>query len=177
MLKLYCLTSSKNLNMKTKLFTYALLIINLIMISSCSKSSTTIPTSTTVTFQATLTGASETPANGSTATGSATFTYNTVTYILSGSVYFSGIIPTAAHIHKGAVGVAGGVIFPLGSVPMTSPISFTSVPLDATQRADLLANLYYVNIHSTAYPGGEIRGQLLQPTPSGNGGVGGNGGY
>jgi hypothetical protein len=165
--------------MKTKLFTSVLLLIIVIGISSCNKSST-LPTDTTVTFQVTLNGASETPANGSTATGTASFTYNTTTYVLSGTVSFQGITPTGAHIHKGAVGVAGSVIFPLGSTTITSPISFTSAPLDATQRADLLANLYYVNLHSTAYPGGEIRGQLIQPTSSGNnngGGNGGNGGY
>lgn len=161
--------------MKTQLFTYALLLT--IIISSCTKSSTLPVTNTNVTFLATLNGASETPANSSSATGTATFTYNTTTYVLSGTVTFLGITPTAAHIHKGAVGVPGGVIFPLGSAPITSPISFTSAPLDATQRADLMANLYYVNIHSTAYTDGEIRGQLIQQTTSSTSGGGGGGGY
>ena len=163
--------------MKTKLVTSTLLIIILIVMFSCSKSST-MPSATTTTFQATLNGASETPPNGSTATGTATFTYNSTTFVLSCSVYFTGITPNAAHIHYGAVGVAGPVVFPLGSSPITSPINFTSIPLDATQRAELLANQFYVNLHSTAYPNGEIRGQLLQANPSGNGGGGGgNGGY
>ena len=167
--------------MKTKLLTGELLIIIAIGIGSCSKNDSMLPTdNTTVTFQATLNGASETPANASTATGTASFTYNTVTYILSGTVTFQGITPIGAHIHKGAVGVAGNVIFPLGSTTITSPISFTSQPLDATQRADLLANSYYVNLHSTSYPNGEIRGQLLQSTSgssSNRGGGGGNSGY
>jgi hypothetical protein len=68
---------------------------------------------------------------------------------------------TASHIHKGAVGVSGDVIFGF-TPPITSPISYTSVALDATQEADLNANLYYVNIHSTAFPAGEIRGQLIK---------------
>ena len=161
--------------MKTQLFTSSLLIIYLTVILSCSKSST-MPANTTITFNATLTGASETPPNASAATGNATFTYNTVTYVLSGSVTFAGITATAAHIHYGAAGVAGPVVFPLGSSPITSPISFTSVPLTTTQSTELLANQFYVNVHSAAYPAGEIRGQLVQANPSGNGGGGGGGG-
>ncbi len=161
--------------MKTKIFTPSLLIIYLLIMISCSKSST-MPANTTITFNATLNGASETPPNASTGTGTAIFTYNTATNVLSGSVTFAGITATAAHIHYGAVGVAGPVVFPLGSSPITSPISFTSVPLTTTQSTELLANQFYVNVHSAAFPNGEIRGQLLQPNPTGNGG-GGGGGY
>ena len=147
--------------MKTSFFIFALILITAIGIDSCSKSSTSVA-DTTETYKATLNGVSETPGNASMATGTATFTYNTVTYILSGTVTFSGVTPNGAHIHKGAVGVAGGVIFSLGSAPFTSPISYTSVALDVTQRADLMANMYYINLHSTAFPGGEIRGQLVK---------------
>lgn len=148
--------------MKTKSFIYAAALLTVIGIGSCKKSSTdtTVPN---VTFVATINGASETPANASAATGTATFTYNPTTYMLSGTVSYNGITPSAAHIHKGAVGVAGAVIFPLGSAMLTSPISFTSsVALTDAQQADLMANLYYVNFHSTAFPGGEIRGQLMK---------------
>ena len=163
--------------MKTRLLNYApLLLLMAIVLGSCKKSST-MPASTTITFNATLTGASETPANASTATGSATFTYNTITYVLSGSVTFAGITATAAHIHYATAGVAGPVVFPLGTAPLTSPINFTSSPLTTTQIAELLANQFYVNIHSAAHPGGEIRGQLLQANPSSNSGGGGGGGY
>ena len=143
--------------MKKRLFYSVLLLLIVIGVGSCKKSDT-VMVNNKVTFTAALTGASETPANASTATGTGTFSYDKTTYILTGTVTFTGISPTGAHIHKGALGVAGGVIFPLGT---TSPISFTSPVLDATQQADLLANLYYVNIHSTAFPAGEIRGQLI----------------
>jgi len=146
--------------MKIKFLTYTMLLVTVIGIVSCSKSST-MPVDNTIKFQVTLNGANETPANASAASGTASFTYNPDTYILSGTVTFSGITPTGAHIHKGAVGVAGGVIFPL--TVTASPLVFTSSPLDATQRADLMANLYYVNLHSTAFTGGEIRGQLIKP--------------
>ena len=127
----------------------------------CAKSSTN-PTIANSTFVATLKGASETPANASTATGTATFTYNPTTYILSGTVTFTGIVATASHIHSGAVGVAGSVVFPLGGASPTSPISFTSGALTTQQQSDLMSGLYYVNVHSVAYPAGEIRGQLIK---------------
>ena len=114
-----------------------------------------------VKFVATINGASETPANASAATGTATLTFNKDTKIFSIVVNFSGITATASHIHKAAVGVPGSVIFGFTS-PITSPVNYTSVALDSTQQADLNANLYYVNIHSAAFPAGEIRGQLIK---------------
>ena len=155
--------------MKTIISTFVLLLTIVIGVTSCKKSDT-MPTSTTITFKATLNGTSETPTNTSMATGSATFTYDEATYILTGTITFTGITPSAGHIHKGAVGVAGGVIFPLTSGTITSPLSFTSPVLDATQRADLLAGLYYVNLHTAAFPSGEIRGQLVKQTTAGGSG-------
>ena len=148
-------------NMKAKYFVITALLIAGIGIGSCTKS-TSNPTIANVTFIATLNGASETPANASTASGTATFTYDPTTYILSGTVNFTGLVATAAHIHMGAVGVAGSVIFPLGSASPTSPISFTSSALTTQQQSDLMNGLYYVNVHSATFPGGEIRGQLVK---------------
>jgi hypothetical protein len=114
-----------------------------------------------VTFKATLTGSQEAPnPNASTATGTATLVFNTTTKIFTITVTHSITSPTNGHIHKGAAGVSGPPVFPFTS--FTSPISFTSTALDATQEADLFASLYYVNIHTAAYPGGEIRGQLIK---------------
>ena len=128
----------------------------LITAASCKKSE-----DPNVKFKATLNGAIETPANASTATGTATLTFNKDTKIFTVVVNYSGVTATNAHIHKGDVGVAGAVVFGF-TAPLTSPINYTSVALDATQEADLNANLYYVNIHSAAFPGGEIRGQLIK---------------
>lgn len=137
----------------------AIVLLSVLLIAgSCKKSDTT---STDVVFKAVINAASETPANASTATGTATLTFNTTTKIFSIVVNFTGITATAAHIHKGEVGVPGGVIFGF-TAPITSPINYTSAALDASQEADLNANLYYVNIHSAAFPAGEIRGQLIK---------------
>jgi len=172
--------------MKIKFFTNSLLFATVILISSCSSKSSVIPAATSSMFTATLNGASETPANASPATGTASFTYNPNTHFLSGTVTFTGIATatTVAHIHKGAVGVAGSPVFTLEAAgPFASPIDYTSPALTSAQFGDLAGGLYYVNIHSTAFPDGEIRGQLiLQGTNGGygggtGGGGGGGGGY
>jgi hypothetical protein len=146
--------------MKNVLFVCAIVLLS-VGFYSCKKSSDSTPApDPNVTYKATITGASEVPANASTATGTATLTFNTSTKIFTIAVTFTGVTAINGHIHKGAVGTSGGVIFPFSS--FTSPISYTSAALDATQEADLTAGLYYVNLHSTAFPGGEIRGQLIK---------------
>lgn len=130
----------------------------LLTVSSCKKDDT--KNNNDVIFKATLTGANETPPNSSAATGNATLTFNQATSTFDIVVTYSGVVATGAHIHKGATGVPGGIIFPFS--PAASPINYTSAPLDSTQKADLFANMYYVNVHSTAFPAGEIRGQLTK---------------
>ncbi len=113
-----------------------------------------------IAFKATLTGAQEVPATPSTRTGEAILVYDSIAKVFVLSVTHNVPTPTNGHIHKGAIGVSGGVIFPFTS--FTSPINYVSPKLDASQEADLKAHLYYVNIHTAAYPGGEIRGQLIR---------------
>lgn len=137
-----------------------------------------------------LTGSREVPSNGSTATGSATVSYNDVTLILSVSVLFSGLTggpATAAHIHCClGPGVASGIAigftdFPnatSGNYSRTFDLNTTGV-FNATflannggtaagARAALLSGLTayrgYVNIHNADFPGGEIRGDFV-PEP------------
>lgn len=166
--------------MKTRSITHLLLLSAVIVFFSCSKSSNSLPLVSNSTFMATLLGSSETPPDTSAATGTATFTFNPTTNILTGSITFSGFgtATTVAHIHLGAVGVAGNPVFTIeASGPFTSPISYTSPALTTAQVADLMAGNYYVNIHTVKFPNGEIRGQLLlQGSSGGGGGTGGGGG-
>ena len=74
---------------------------------------------------------------------------------------------TGAHIHLGAAGVAGNIIFSLtASGDSTGTITGTDTLTEA-QETDLLAGNMYVNVHSKKFPAGEIRTQLV-PTASGN---------
>lgn len=153
--------------MKTKFLIPVLFLVAIIGLASCEDE--VITPKNTVTFTATLNGANEVPPNASMAMGTATFKYDTVTHKLSGTVTFSGMTATASHIHKGDTAVAGPVVIPLDvTPPVTSPITLEPTLLDSTQRADLMSGMYYVNIHSEAYPAGEIRGQLVKKSSWGN---------
>lgn len=138
------------------------LSIGLLMCSflSCDDDDDDVITPQTTTFQATLNGTSEVPANASTATGTSTLVFNNSTKTFTVTTNYTGLVVTNAHIHKGAVGVSGPPVFPFTT--FTSPITFTSAALTAAEEADLFAGLYYVNLHSTLYPNGEIRGQLIK---------------
>lgn len=157
--------------MKTKHLFPVLFVLAVIGFASCDDDDEVVtPDNNIVTFTTTINGANEVPANTSTATGTGTFKYDKTTYKLSGTVTFSGMTATSSHIHKGAAGEAGPVVIPLDvTAPVTSPITLEATVLDSTQRADLMKNLYYVNIHSEAFPGGEIRGQLTAKTTTNSG--------
>jgi hypothetical protein len=130
---------------------------------SCKKDDDTLPSDSNVKFAATLTGTQEVPTpNSSTATGSATANFNKDTKILTINMTYTGVTATNMHIHKGATGVGGDVLYRLGTAPFSSPVSYTSPALPSGQEDSLMNNLYYLNIHSAAFPGGEIRGQLLK---------------
>jgi hypothetical protein len=114
---------------------------------------------------ASLNGASEVPANASTATGTAVLAMNPVTGQVAGFIRTTGIVGIAAHFHSGAVGVNGPVVVglvetPLGSGLWTIPAGST-LPVPQTQAALFNIGSLYYNVHSTLFPGGEIRGQII----------------
>jgi hypothetical protein len=106
-----------------------------------------------------LSGAQEVPAVTTVASGTGVFTVNDDLSI-SGNVKTTGVKATAAHIHEGAPGANGGVAVPLtmkGENEWTVP---DGTKLTAAQMQALKAGNLYVNVHSDAHKGGEIRGQL-----------------
>ena len=85
--------------------------------------------------------------------------------MLDFDIVFSGLLAPeiAAHFHGPAMpGQNAGVLFGL---PPGSPKIGSVGPLSAQQQSDLLDGLWYVNIHSSQFPGGEIRGQVV-PEPA-----------
>jgi hypothetical protein len=105
-----------------------------------------------------LSGDQEVPPVKSSSSGSGTITINDDGSV-SGSVTASGFTPTAAHIHEGKAGANGKVI-----VPFTKEGDKFTAPAGAKLSADQMkafkAGELYVNIHSAAHPGGEVRAQL-----------------
>jgi hypothetical protein len=115
------------------------------------------------TFKATLDGKSEVPANTSAGTGTADVNYDAATKKMTWKLTYSGLSgpATAAHFHGPAeAGKNAGVKVPIAN-PITSPVE-GSATLTDEQAADLVAGKYYVNIHTVANPGGEIRGQVTK---------------
>jgi hypothetical protein len=101
------------------------------------------------------------PTNSSTATGSLDGTYDKVTRELRWKLNYSGLTgpATAAHIHGPAMpGQNAGVVIPF---PTPATGAEGSATLTEPQAADLLDGKWYVNVHTAANPGGEIRGQLM----------------
>jgi hypothetical protein len=109
--------------------------------------------------QVTLSGAQEVPPVTTAASGFGTITVGDDKSI-SGSVTTSGVVGVAAHIHDGAPGKNGPVIVPMTkNSDNTWTIPAGSKFTDAQYEAFKAGNLY-VNVHSAANKGGEIRGQL-----------------
>ena len=112
-------------------------------------------------ISASLSAAAEVPPNTSAATGSLQGSYNKSSKVLSWKLVYSGLSgpATMAHFHGPAMaGQNAGVV-----VPLTNPASMaeSTATLTEAQAADLLAGKWYINVHTAANPGGEIRGQVL----------------
>lgn len=72
--------------------------------------------------------------------------------------------PTMAHIHDGFAPVNGPVVIPLPAPPAgNKSSSFACVTIAAALAADIKKNpsRFYVNVHTGAFPGGAVRGQLF----------------
>ena len=110
-------------------------------------------------FVATLTGAQQVPAVNTPATGTASLILSPDEKTVRLSLSFSGLTSqeTDAHIHgPAAVGVNAGVLFPL---PLGQLNDF-EVTLTPQQVSDLKAGLHYINVHTSNFLSGEIRGQF-----------------
>jgi CHRD domain len=122
-------------------------------------------------FVASLNGASEVPVTGDTdGEGTAAITINPTTFEVCFDLRASNIATaTLAHIHAGAVGVAGPVVVTLTPPTPTSTGCVIAAP--TTVATDIIANPagFYVNVHNADFPGGAIRGQLsVSATTSGD---------
>lgn len=116
-----------------------------------------------INFSATMNSASEVPPKTSAGSGDMLATLDTATKTLTYTVTFMNLTgpATMAHFHGPAkAGVNAGVVIPLGNNP-TSPITGSKVLTD-DQIKMLESGMTYVNVHTAANPGGEIRGQVME---------------
>ena len=115
-----------------------------------------------LTMKVPLSASAEVPPNSSPATGSADVTFDTASKVLTWKVTYSGLTgpATMAHFHgPGEAGKNAPVV-----VPIPNPASGAegSATLNDAQAADLMGGKYYINVHTDANKGGEIRGQVVK---------------
>jgi CHRD domain len=115
-----------------------------------------------VNLKADLKAASEVPPTDSKGSGSVTATYDTASKKLSWKGSVSGLSgpATAAHFHSGEVGKNGGVAVPIAGADKGAFEG--SATLTDAQAEELMAGKWYVNVHTAANKGGEIRGQMTK---------------
>ena len=116
-----------------------------------------------VKFKTAMTPAQEVPPNNTHGSGAAEAQLDTATKTLTYKVTFKGLSgpATMAHFHgPAAPGVEAPVLVPLGNNPK-SPIT-GKAQLTDDQVKDFMDGQVYVNIHTAANPGGEIRGQMTR---------------
>jgi hypothetical protein len=107
----------------------------------------------------------------SSATGFGTVVLNDAQTLITVDMSWTGLVggpATMAHIHCCAPpGVNAAVLFPFAGVPsaVSGSIPEQSFVITAFEVSELEAGLMYMNIHNATFPGGEIRGQLLQAVP------------
>jgi hypothetical protein len=106
-----------------------------------------------------LSGAEETPAVATSATGTATISVGADRKV-SGVVKTTGVDGTAAHIHSGGPGEKGPPVITLDKGANGDWTVPAGAVLTDEQYAAYQAGKLYINIHSTANKGGEIRGQI-----------------
>ena len=105
-----------------------------------------------------LSGAEEVPPTNVQGSGNGTITVKSDGAV-SGSVTTTGVQGTMAHIHQGAKGQNGPVIIPLTKSGDTYSVPAGAKLNDAQIKAFKEGGLY-VNVHTAANKGGEVRGQL-----------------
>ena len=109
-------------------------------------------------FTATLSGSNEVPPNASTNVGTTRVNVdpasNTISWVTTSSVPLASV--TGHHIHQGVAGVNGPVVVNFSGAYSGSVVNTTVAP-------QILASptSFYVNLHTGAFPGGEIRAQLF----------------
>jgi CHRD domain len=156
--------------MRHKLITRSLFLVPILLLQAVSSHAATI------TFNANLLGANETPPIATAGNGVGIFTFDTVAQNITFSLNYSALSSNAqmAHIHFGPVGVSGPIILPFSPNPTGTSGSLSGVLTSAnlinqaTSGIVTFTDIYnaalagdlYANLHTVLYPAGEIRGQL-----------------
>lgn len=146
--------------MKQKLLVALAGLALLLVIGACS------PALTPSTFEVVLSGDQEVPPTGSTATGTANVTVVGNRMAIDGRWQGFDIAAPGAHVHGPAnPGENAPILFELqyDNASRTFEGTFVLEQDDQNRMSQFLAGQLYINLHSAAFPDGEIRGQITPP--------------
>jgi len=157
--------------MRSEFFKSAFWVLGLLLAlgftaTSCDDDDEDTPSNEVRYQNLTLTGAKEVPANQSPNTGTINAVYNKDTNVITYTITWTGFDATNMHFHRIVDPTQPGPVdlgipkVPATAATYTSPLT-GSLTLTDAQEANLLGGLWYVNIHSQAYPGGEIRVNMV----------------
>jgi hypothetical protein len=140
-------------------------------LSACPKAVLT-PTAGGRAFTVALTGEAESPAGDPVGTGTSTIRLRAGQGQLCFQLAVENLTAAAAHVHRGATGVAGPVVVPL-TTPGGDGKSSGCAPAARTLVSAILAQpaSYYVNVHTAEFPAGAVRGQLTGTSNASHGWV------
>ena len=131
------------------------------MLASCGGHRDRVP----LALSAILTGGEQVPQVASTSTGSGVVTVDEDRATFTASVIVTGPATGTVHIHEAQPGAVGPALFTLDKVPGTNAWTLRA-PLNELQLAALRAGNYYFDVHTAAFPNGEIRGRIEWLFPS-----------
>jgi hypothetical protein len=135
-----------------------------ILVLAAFLSTSVVANAEVVKFKANIAASQEVPPNDSKGKGTAELSYDTTSKELTWTITFDGLTgpAMAAHFHGPAEpGTNAGVALPIPGQNLTSPVTGKATLTDA-QAADLTAGRWYINVHTAANKGGEIRGQVTK---------------
>jgi hypothetical protein len=157
--------------MRSKLFVPSLTVL-MLGVAACGDSSSSSSSSKTGSpaarrsgpvriYRVALTGTAETPRGAPTGAGAAVVSIHGSSEVCWRFAHLHGFTnPTFAHIHLGRAGTSGKVIVPLSTGPRLRHKGCVRVKPAVVKAIEKGPRGYYVNIHSTQYPAGAVRGQL-----------------
>ena len=120
-------------------------------------------------FTVQLTGAQQVPAVQTNGSATADLAYNPRTHVLTWTIHYNDLSSpvTMAHFHMGAAGENGKPVLWLSKKgakgPAPDPIKGRA-KLTPAQAKEFLAGQWYINIHTSDHPAGEVRGQVMPPS-------------
>ncbi len=146
-----------------------LILFAVILLAGCKKDEMEEPASLIKKATITLSGANEVPAVSTPGTGTAEIAYDPtmkmITYKITWQFGSLAATTTNMHFHGSDTGsdmVNSPPVIPLTGFATSSggTLSGMTVALTSAQEAQLLAGKWYLNLHSSTFPGGELRGNI-----------------